>query len=1850
VVSGPLTWQTSSVALKRASDPDGFSRVAGLDFGLTAPAGSWPTLTVKGGVKASASSLVTTANQSGNPSGALASFATIAVSDLGTVSIPSQSVPSITETSDWSFVKLAYSGMFDVTLSRATAAMLVETSQTSLRLFGGTVTKRTTNGTTITETAGQTILPKYVMWHEAVLGYRVATVASAPNISLMDQPWLLVWWGSQSHWLDSPLPMNYSHNMGQGWQRYPQRYGYQADCPVLMVFSHNPTAITQSATVGVGGVDITLPVGAKKVSALPLFGRVRPASATTNTWVSDATIPPATKTQIAAWYPRLHEFPASIAESYSYTAGTDTASILETITWTQVRSGGTKFAPIPPVVGTARDATMTGLTLTLPSNVDGALPTEYGPSLGVVGANSYAWTLSGLNAYIQPRAAPGAGAVPAAVTSRLEAQVDTLISQTHWSPWYQHGRTPGYSVSGDVHWSNPADGLALASELVPVVSGTRRTNLIAWLTAERTAYPPETVYKLTGSTGTNRGPSGIPNSQGDLYFEWSSPHVFSRRVWLWNAWSLARYYQVTGASLSTLNLTTSFLANGGTLDQDMAEIDWATGHWLVQGTLLLGTLGNLAMMNGGDKRTAVENANRHWAGLAGLTWLANQKGDANEPLLRALLAKATITRIAMAHLPRWQASKGLIDIPGDLGSAQANAEWLMSLAGNFEGFVYPLSWTSSADDPRVVVKLNQYEAFLDDTTHRWGHSLGMSNATQPPYRDMPRALASLLQAAVGLEATVYARKWNEFHPQWWMPFPDAALSQEHGIPSAQDAHGLFLAHAWHVGTAPATLERWTAYPWLDSGGDLYYTSKLAETARAYAASSAPIGPVIGSLTTNIGTYPDSLLPVRSKYEITIPITTTATTKDLPYDGTSSLTGLDTTTGISVDVLVTEPDGVTVHEYPAFHHQGYTSQLISGREFIYPDGTDKWTARLSFPEAGTWQGQIRATDATGTTLSGTFAVDVIASAAKGFVGVSTTDPRYFEFENGEWAPCLGIGDSAQGINKISPLLDTLIPAAGTNGLQMMRAWIAAMCPFGSYASPWRSYWKGGDSFYSGVNGVAASAPGYLPQAGHDVALNLWEGAASGVGGTNAAVALGGFLPGLNVKPSTTYRVSAKYLIPTALVASTVGQAHGFTIKAHTSFIANPWLSTSAGTTLFTPITDSPRVGGTAQWATVTANWTTSTVRWPEFVLVLQNCKNATMWVDDIAVQEDLGGGNYGPNIVSKPSMDMHKYVSQDLAFRVDEWIAVAEANGVTLKLVLNDKNDSILSAIDLTTGVFETGVLDNDNFYGHQSGADSKVRWLLRAWWRYAQARWGYSSAVHSWELLNEGNPAHGGHFRLADDFSEYMHSFEFARHMAVTSFWFGLPGSNFWSSASYPNADYVDIHQYVSTSPAIYGSITVNHPGGPASVTFDNADYYDTAHEHTNVASLLGPDGTAGVSGKPIIRAETGLVDTASTDNSSTEINADTAGVWYHKHMWAQADSGALHEMIFHANPAVWSASGFVHDHRPIARRFYNWITQFPVNNGHYVDAAATATDANLRLLGQKDLTSDKVHLWIDNQTHTWKSVVDGQAADPATGTVSVSGLSNGTYSVIWKNPYTGGTISGEQYVVSSGTLTATLPTAVSTDIAMQASLLAGSTATITPPLITNVSTVYAPSLSGGLAGEQQTGGAFTGALGTAASRLGNIVLARIAEDLAITMPLIVNTTTVYGPLVSLGIAASPGPTGGTSGLGTTASRLGLIRLAHVEPEETVTAQLGRPTSRLGTMILGLGSELEPLVQHLTMPLITNTSTVHAPTVTFAPIVVPLITNVSRVYAPTVTGGIPIRRGDRRGGRFVLAALSRLRL
>jgi hypothetical protein len=424
--------------------------------------------------------------------------------------------------------------------------------------------------------------------------------------------------------------------------------------------------------------------------------------------------------------------------------------------------------------------------------------------------------------------------------------------------------------------------------------------------------------------------------------------------------------------------------------------------------------------------------------------------------------------------------------------------------------------------------------------------------------------------------------------------------------------------------------------------------------------------------------------------------------------------------------------------------------------------------------------------------------------------------------------------------------------------------------------------------------------------------------------------------------------------------------------------------------------------------------------PNFFLTLENVSSGKAFVDYVWIEEVLGNGQYGPNIVSKPWMAHHQYFEQRNSYAFDKTLELAERYDLYFKLVVLEKNEWIFNRIDdegrpiagspACRDDDDTNDPEkcpgNDWFYGHGRQL-TKVRWLQQSWWRYLQARWGYSPNIHSWELLNEGDPFNGRHYALADEFGKYMHQFQPNDHLVTTSFWHSFPAEKFWANPDYPNLDYADLHAYATDSPD----------------TAANSVYYSQLH------GAFAPEGA----GKPLVRGETGFSDA---------VTQDQAGVWLHNYIWAGINSGGMVELYWYSREHIVQNKQD-NDLRYHYAPYRNFMADIPLNNGLYQDTQAESSNETLRVWGQKDLDCSCAHLWIQNQNNTWPSAAKGLTPPPADSAITLSGFSpNQRYALTWWDTYQ---LDPARQVTATDTVTAdesgTISIAVtnlSTDVAIK--------------------------------------------------------------------------------------------------------------------------------------------------------------------------------------------------------------------
>jgi hypothetical protein len=789
-------------------------------------------------------------------------------------------------------------------------------------------------------------------------------------------------------------------------------------------------------------------------------------------------------------------------------------------------------------------------------------------------------------------------------------------------------------------------------------------------------------------------------------------------------------------------------------------------------------------------------------------------------------------------------------------------------------------------------------------------------------------------------------------------------------------------------------------------------------------TSATAGPLIENITTNEGDYPNNQVPRYEKFEITFQVDTVASNLQMPYDSTPP-PGIESGIGISVDAQFSPDNWATIYTIPGFYYQEFQDEIKSGDEWFYPMNNFAWKIRFAPDQVGSWQFKLIAQDAGGYTESSIGTFSVVNSNNKGFVRVSQSDPRYFELEDGSYFPGLGYNMNFSHVSWENPILENEnnFQIMSANGIQLVRIWLSQWAIYGSAWNPWNSIDPNQHGRYIPLTGLTYDDA--FPGSEVSMRVNAENNPCMFIGFMKAPPA---------VKRNTTYRVRIRYKTTDVSGPRIAGQPYGFVAKTGAWLWGDGKYCYDFGEGV---VVTSHQDQNTSEWQILEGSLQTGNNDFlPYFYLVMENANQGTAYVDHVWIEEDLGNGSYGPNIVSKPWMGHHQYMEQRNSYAFDKVVELAKENGIYLRPVIHEKNDGIFTHLDHEGNPIPDDPLCYDEdpnndpekcpssawFYGNGREM-TKARWLQKAWWRYLSARWGYATSIHSWELLNEGDPGRTSHYTMTDELGKYVHQFAPNGHMVSTSFWHSFPSDAFWANPSYPDVDYADYHRYIDESDPFFEDA--------AGATYD-------------VSMQIGANQPGGA-GKPIIRGETGFV-VSGAGPATDQFQNDTEGVWLHNFIWGGINAGGMIESYWYENVHIYDQNRdgtYNFDHRHHYGAFYNFIKDIPLNNGNYQDADAVVSNDDLRVWGQKDIPNGSAYLWIQNKNHTWRNVVDGINIPSLSGTITISGFQAGeTYSIQWWDPYQSNQI---HQVTATDTLTAetsgtiTLPVnTLTTDIAVK--------------------------------------------------------------------------------------------------------------------------------------------------------------------------------------------------------------------
>lgn len=669
------------------------------------------------------------------------------------------------------------------------------------------------------------------------------------------------------------------------------------------------------------------------------------------------------------------------------------------------------------------------------------------------------------------------------------------------------------------------------------------------------------------------------------------------------------------------------------------------------------------------------------------------------------------------------------------------------------------------------------------------------------------------------------------------------------------------------------------------------------------------------------------------------------------------------------------------------------------------GTKYWVLRFSPLEQGTYSISLKAADASGTTTFPVGSFTATAPVKDGFVKVSQTDKRYFEYTNGKifWP--------------IGPVYwDEDFTLFKDTGLNFSRTWMGGL---GVYSANWARWKSSGEGM--GNEGIATKLA-FLDFAGRYPGSDGLSYELNYPGATRYW--LTGWMDERSftpIRPNTTYQVKLISKVSGITGPRVSGQPYGLVVKFGSPIWGNPSDQT-VDDTLRTAPKPFSHITATNGWQTFQTTFTTPSTVGTDIYVFLDNVTAGQAYVYDLSIQAN------GAEVVRNPSADMHLYIEQRPAAFFDWQVQQAEANGIYLKYVLHDKNDPIFNSIN-TDGSWAGWGLGP----GYHQAYNTKSSWLKRQWYRYALARWGYSTAVHSWEAVNEADPNDSvGWQYTQDNLAHYLKNIGADPVMAVTSFWCCSFNDAFPffsnSSGLYPDIDYVDLHEYSGNPNTVSGT----------AYTYDLAEWVRAVGEKAYTKNA----------GKPLIWAENGLSNLPDWWNPNTDsrLTSTNPGTWYHNLLWAQLTRGAAFA------PGYW----FNTEHMQkisggkagITKPFYTFVKDLDFNRGGYNDIQASSTNSKIRTYGQKKSDNSKAVIWIQNSDHEWDKTSSAQS-----GTVTITLSPNTLYTIEKWDTYSSATApvtssqtanSGGQIALAIGNLT--------TDTALKIYSGSAPAATSTPP------------------------------------------------------------------------------------------------------------------------------------------------------------------------------------------------------
>ncbi|NMC52350.1 MAG: hypothetical protein GYA48_01765 [Chloroflexi bacterium] len=646
-------------------------------------------------------------------------------------------------------------------------------------------------------------------------------------------------------------------------------------------------------------------------------------------------------------------------------------------------------------------------------------------------------------------------------------------------------------------------------------------------------------------------------------------------------------------------------------------------------------------------------------------------------------------------------------------------------------------------------------------------------------------------------------------------------------------------------------------------------------------------------------FSSSKVPVHTKLELTFDVITSADNLFYEYDEDPPA-GVVPRSGITVTARILTPSGQALTQ-PAFYSKTAVNLGSQNEPRMIEGNSGAWYVRFSPPEAGEYQITLSAKDRSGEVEIDAGKFTAVSSSLPGSIEVCEQDYRYFCFANGQ----LYFPSGPVTSEDLSPY-----PGSGVN---FARIWMA---PFGAYSTTFSRWISNAKQMGNEGFEAALTAENHYPAHELSQKLDAEEGNRIWLGWIE-----GDRFP-YRLDAEATYLVKVRVSARDMQGPLDPNRPYGLMVVNHQWIDDDSQIRWEDNQSLV-PIIQTDR-----DWHTLVAYYRPGQYQSPApyFSLVLSNMVSGEVYIDEFSIQKLTSDGSPSGEVIFNSNANIHTYVESKAAAYLDQLITNGEKAGVYFKFVVHDKNDWIQNHLKVNGRFSEVGD-------GYFQAENTKANWLLRQWWRYVASRWGYSSSIHSWELLNEGPTGSKEHYELAQQFGKFMHSIDAHPHLVTTSFWYGWEESFWKDTEAYPDIDYADYHLYVT----------------------EKSDFTNIVEWKTRLGATVYSSAVE----MPVMLGELGFFMPDQAEFRRL-VPQDTEGLWFRDLIWSQlADT-----VIF--TPAYWWNDHLDQiDYLPIARAFNDFVKDIPFQQGGFSAAEVEIESSQWSAVGQTNSEFDYSAIWL---------------------------------------------------------------------------------------------------------------------------------------------------------------------------------------------------------------------------------------------------------------------------------------------